>query len=111
MPACARIQAWRLRSRSCSARIADLGDAYAMRAGKAQSSCATVLRRAVGWGECAPGEPVAESALQHARAAQRQLAASNRTAEIGPSQVDAVERAGVDAHREVDVETGMLEAD
>jgi hypothetical protein len=39
---------------------------------------------------------VAESALQRPRAAERELAGSNRAAQIGPSQVDAVERAGVD---------------
>jgi hypothetical protein len=52
-----------------------------------------------------------KSALQRPRAAQRQLAGSNRAAQLGPSQVDAVERGSVDDDLEVDVETGMLEAD
>ena len=35
MPACTRMQAWRLRQLWCSSRIAVFGDPYAMRAGKA----------------------------------------------------------------------------
>jgi hypothetical protein len=54
---------------------------------------------------------VAESALQRPRAAQRQLAGSNRAAQLGPPQVDAVERGRVDDDLEVDLEAGMLEAD
>ena len=52
-----------------------------------------------------------ELALQLPRAAHRQLAGSHRAAEFGPSQVDPVERGGVDGDLEVDVEAGMLEAD
>ena len=87
-----------------------VGDPNAIRAGKARGGCAAVGRRAAGWGECAPREPVAEFALQPPRAAHRQFAGSNRTAQLGPSQVDAVERAGVDDDPEVDVEAGWLEA-
>ena len=47
--------------------------------------------------------------MQRPRAAQRELAGSDRAAQVGPSQVDAVERGGVDADLEVDVESGMLE--
>ena len=55
---------------------------------------------------------MAESALQRLRAAHRELAGSNRAdAQLGLSQVDAVERGGVDDDLEVNVETGMLEAD
>ena len=52
-----------------------------------------------------------ESPLQRPRAVHRQLAGSDRAAQLGPSQVDAVQRGGVDDDLEVDVETGMLEAD
>jgi hypothetical protein len=54
---------------------------------------------------------VAESASQRPRAAHRQLAGSNRADQLGASQVDAEERAGVDDDLKVDVETGMVEAD
>ena len=53
---------------------------------------------------------MAESALQRPRAAQRQPTRSNRAGQVGTTQVDAVERAGVNDDLEVDVETGMLEA-
>ena len=62
------------------------GDSYAMRVGKARGRCAALLRQAIGRGECAPAEPVAESALQRPRTAHPQLAGANRAAELGPSQ-------------------------
>jgi hypothetical protein len=67
-----------------------------MGAGNACGGCASLLRRAAGRGECAPGEPVAKSALQRPRTAHRQLAGSNRVAQLGPSRLDAAERAVVD---------------
>jgi hypothetical protein len=82
-----------------------------MRVCKACGGSAALVRRAAGGRECAPREPVAESALQRPRAAHSQLAGSNRAAQLRLSQVDAVERGGVDGDLEVDVETGMLEAD
>ena len=53
---------------------------------------------------------MAESALQRPRAVHRDVAGSHRAAQIGSSQVDAVERSGVCADLEVDVEAGMLQA-
>src|SRR5262245_2101567 len=82
-----------------------------MRAGEVRGGRAALLRRAAGWGECAPGEPVAESALQRPRTAHCQPAGSNRAAEVGSSQVHAVERGGVDDDLQVDLETRMLETD
>ena len=48
--------------------------------------------------------------MQRQRAVDRQLAGSDRAGQLGASQVDAVERGGVDDDLEVDVEAGMLEA-
>ena len=62
-----------------------------------------------GRGERAPGEPAPEGALEHPRAAQRQLARPHRAAQLGAPEVDAVEGGGVDPDLEVDVEPGMLE--
>src|SRR5262245_22063743 len=82
-----------------------------MRAGNARGRGAAPPGRAARGCERAPGEPKTKSALQRPRAVQRQLAGSHRAAQLGLAQVDAVERGGVDAYLEVDVEAGVLEAD
>src|SRR4029450_6288341 len=88
-----------------------LFDVHTLGACESRRRPTAFVRLAAGRGERAPCEPAPEGPLERPRAADCQLACPHRAAKLGAPKVDAVEGGGVDPDLEIDVETGMLEAD